>query len=173
SIGCSTGQEPYSIAMAAHEYVQANCFISKIKIEDFNILGIDISSDVLLKAESAQYNDIEIKRGISDERKVKYFNKEGNDWIIKEKIRDIVEFRKINIVKSFMMLEGFHIIFCRNILIYFDRETKQNILKQLLNILTDKGILIIGASENLFCLSDNFESRSFGSTLFFEKKMEA
>jgi chemotaxis protein methyltransferase CheR len=146
SAASSTGQEPYTIAMLIDEYVKRNP--GGASMDDFEIIATDISPKVLSKAIAGSYNDMEISRGLSGERREKYFVKSENSWVIKDELRAIVEFRRMNLTEPFTRLGGVDVIFCRNVLIYFDEETKSRIFSQFSEMLSDTGFLILGAVEN-------------------------
>ncbi|OQY55630.1 MAG: hypothetical protein B6245_19550 [Desulfobacteraceae bacterium 4572_88] len=169
SAGSSTGQEPYSLAMLIQEFTEANSHFL-ISRGDFGILATDISSRVLAKAMAGEYKEAEIKRGLSPERVATYFKKEKKDWLINSSIRSMIEFRQINLIRPFTIVGGMDVIFCRNVLIYFDNEIKTNILKQFYNMLSSDGILILGATENVYAITDKFESVRYGDTLLYQKK---
>ncbi|MDM8550984.1 protein-glutamate O-methyltransferase CheR [Desulfobacterales bacterium HSG2] len=168
SAGSSSGQESYSLAMLIQEYAAANRHLS-ISEEDFGILATDISSKVLSRAMTGEYSEAEIKRGLSPDRSAKYFKKAGQRWTINSSIRSMVEFRQINLVRPFGMLGGFDVIFCRNVLIYFDNSTKTRVIDQFFNMLSQEGILILGATENVYGISDRFDSVHHGPTLLYRK----
>lgn len=165
----STGEEPYSLAILIYEYVKANQF-SGIALEDFRILATDISTEILAKAISGEYNGIAINRGLTNENKEKYFEERGKFWGIKDFIRSMVEFRQINLINPFKMLGGFDIIFCRNVLIYFDIETKSRIFDQFYDMLADDGYLILGSTESTYGMTNAFDSVKFGNTIVYQKK---
>jgi len=150
----STGQEPYSVAMLIHEFASQKG--RGVVTDDFEIIATDISPKVLAQAISGTYNDMEIKRGLSDERREKYFKKEGGSWVIDGGLRDMVEFRRINLAEPFTRLGGVDVIFCRNVLIYFNEETKQRIFEQFHQMLSDSGYLILGAMENAAQIPGHF-----------------
>lgn len=169
SCACSTGQEPYSLSMILYEYVQFNKS-QGLEFDDFSILATDISSKVLAKAMAGEYTDSEMSRGISQNYKNFYFDENNKQWSVKQFLRKIIEFRTVNLIESFSYLGSFDIIFCRNILIYFDDATKKRILDQFHSLLAPEGILLLGATENIYTLSDKFESRHVGETVIYLKK---
>ena len=168
SAGSSTGQEPYSLAMLIHEYATANRHLSILK-EDFGLLATDISSAALSKAMSGEYTEMETKRGLSPDRMVKYFVKDGNQWVLNGWIRIMVEFRQVNLIRPFTMLGSFDVILCRNVLIYFDNMTKTRTLDQFYDMLSEGGFLLLGSTENLYAISDKYESLHHGDTLIYRK----
>ena len=166
-VASSTGQEPYSIAMLIHEYCEL--MKSDLKFDDFSILATDINSEVLAKAVQGKYNQFEIQRGLDSVRMNKYFRKQNNDWIISSELQTIIEFKKLNLATSFLFLGGFDVIFCRNVLIYFDDKTKSRILNEISQLLSQEGSLILGASENIYGLCDKFNSINVENSIVFKK----
>jgi chemotaxis protein methyltransferase CheR len=170
SIGASTGQEPYSLAMLIHEFAEHKPHLN-VCGEDFSILGIDISKRALEKAISGTYAGMDIERGLTIERISKYFKQVDGQWKLDNSIRNIVRFLHLNITEA-SSLSGlvFDVIFCRNIMIYFDDETKTRLLDKIYRILADQGFLILGAMENIYGLTDKFEPIPGGSTILYRKK---
>jgi len=171
SAGASTGQEPYSLAMLISEYAQANSHLG-ISKDDFGLLATDISSEALSKAVVGEYTRMEIERGLSADRVEKYFTKEGTRWVIKGPMRNMVDFRQVNLIKSFTMLGGFDVILCRNVLIYFDSATKARMIQQFYDMLSSGGFLFLGVTESLHSIperTDGFESAHYGDTRLYKK----
>lgn len=169
-IGASSGQEPYTISMLIHEFVKANRHLD-IQPQDFNILATDISVNVLSKAIAGEYTDADIQRGLSQERLAMFFTKTGNQWRIIDSVREIVRFFPLNIIEPYILAGmKFDIIFCRNVLIYFDDKTKTSVFNTLYNLLTDLGYLFLGVMENIYMLTDKFESQQVGNTVLYRKK---
>lgn len=168
SAASSTGQEAYSLAMLIHEYTRAKAHTGLSK-DDFAILATDISAEVLAQAITAEYTGLDVSRGLPPAYRAKYFRAEGNVWCLTDSVKSMVEFRKLNLMKSFSFLEGFDVIFCRNVLIYFDEEAKRRILEQFHQLLTDEGTLFLGASENVYAVSDRFESLHYGESFVYRK----
>lgn len=164
SAAASTGQEAYSLAMLIHEYVKANAY-KGVALDDFDILATDISSSVLAQAVAGRYSDMEVARGLSLERRNKYFSKTDSGWAVNNELQSIVEFRRINITEPFATLGGFDVIFCRNILIYFDDDTKRKIMRQMHQMLSPEGYLMLGACENVQGMGVDFESINHKSTI--------
>lgn len=164
----SYGQEPYSLAMQIYEYVERSRG-KGIDTGDFSILATDISPQALSKAISGEYSELEMARGLDDKRRKKYFEKKGSMWGVHDWIQTMVEFRMINLTTPFTMLGGFDVIFCRNVLIYFDNETKERILKQFYTMLADDGLLFLGSTENLYGLDVTFKSHKYGKTLCYKR----
>ena len=144
SAGCSTGQEPYDIAMIIDEY-----FGAKKSMWDTTILATDISMNVLSKADQGIYAAEDLK-DVSAEWKAKYFDKiDNNQYKIKEKIRKEVVFRSLNLMEPFQFKKPFDLIFCRNVMIYFNAETKEKLIRKFYNTTADGGFLFIGHSESV------------------------
>ena len=168
SAACSTGQEAYSLAMAIHDGV-AYGGRGDIGADDFGILASDISSRVLAKAMLGRYNALEVARGLSPELRNRYMAAEQGEYVIQEKIRQMVEFRTVNLQEPFTHVGAFDIIFCRNILIYFSEMAKQQILRQMLQMLSPGGVLMLGSAENMYGLDLGYVSESYGSTVYYRK----
>lgn len=144
----STGQEPYSLAMLLDE---AAARLSGWKLE---IVATDISTDVLSKAKAGLYNQFEVQRGLPIQLLLKHFTQVGDQWQISERIRSKVDYRPLNLIKDFAHLGAFDIIYCRNVLIYFDGPMKSNVLKRVANAMAPDGCLILGAAETVLGLTD-------------------
>jgi chemotaxis protein methyltransferase CheR len=169
SAGSSTGQEPYTIAMLIYEFVEKNKH-EGFSIDNFVIAASDISTRALNKAKNATYYDAEINRGLSSERKNKYFKQVDKLWQLEKHIRNMVTFYQLNFMDSLARMGSFDMIFCRNVLIYFDQNTKKTVIRQFHRMLADSGLLILGAMENAHNESDMFKPIRYGSTLLYEKK---
>lgn len=146
----STGQEPYSIAMCLKEMAQA---LSGWRIE---IVATDLSHEVLEKSKSGIYSQFEVQRGLAIQLLVKYFTQVGELWQISPEIRGMVQHRQLNLLQDFSHLGKFDVIFCRNVLIYFDQETKVLIFERLAKALEPDGVLLLGAAESVVGISDAF-----------------
>ena len=159
SAASSFGQEAYSLAMCIMEYLKERNTIPYINHMNFQIIATDISREVIARAREGRYNQIEMARGLSEERRGRFFRKNGADWHIDHSVRKMVDFQQINLIKPFTSLGYFDIIFCRNVLIYFDDKTKSFILDQFHQMIPAHGHLVLGAMENTYNLSTKFESR--------------
>ncbi len=168
SAGASTGQEPYSLAMLIYEFASANRRLG-IASQDFRLIATDISSETLKRAKNGEYSQLEVQRGLSQDRIAKFFKQEGNRWTVRRSIRDLVEFRQLNLDKPFIMLGEFDLILCRNVLIYFDINKIIRVLEQFYEILADNGFLVLGVSENLHGITDKFVPVQFGRTRIYQK----
>jgi chemotaxis protein methyltransferase CheR len=167
----STGQEPYSLAMILSDFVEANKQYG-VSLDDFSILASDISPRVLARAVTGEFTDLEVDRGLTPNNKGRFFSKVGATWQIKPFLQRVVEFRRINLAESFSNLGAFDVIFCRNVLIYFDDITKKKIFSQFSKILCSNGLLALGVTENLYGLSDEYESIRFGNSIFYQTKVK-
>ncbi len=148
---CSTGQEPYSLAMLLKEEA------AKMAGWRVEIMATDISNEVLEKAKAGLYSQFEVQRGLPIQLLIKYFQQMGEMWQIDSSIRAMVKFQKVNLLDNLNMMGGFDVIFCRNVLIYFDHETKGKVLSQMHNILADDGALFLGGAETVLGICDDFK----------------
>ena len=151
SAAASSGQEAYSLAIILKE--QAN----RLRGWNTSILGTDISTDILKRAKEGIYTQFEVQRGLPINHLVRYFKKIGERWQINDDLRDMVEFKHLNLLDTFSGLGKFDVIFCRNVLIYFDRETKTKVLDSIANHLEPDGYLYLGGAETILGISDRFE----------------
>ena len=155
SAAASTGQEAYSLAMLLLEEA----------LSDWNIqiLGTDFSSQVLERARSGKFQQIEVNRGLPATLLVKYFRRSGVDWQLSEPVRRMARFETIDLRKSMRALGPFDLVFCRNVLIYFDAGTRKEILKELHGTLFRGGWLLLGGAETAFGVEEWFERQTVGS----------
>jgi len=172
SVAASTGQEPYSIAMIIADMVSSKG-MGLTTMEDFGILGTDISSKVLAKAMEGKYGPLEVARGLTFEMRKKYFLQDGEYYIVNNQLRNIVEFKAFNIQDPFTQIGSFDVIFCRNILIYFTDDAKRKILAQLYQTLAPGGYLLLGSAENMYNLNDEFTTERYGATTVYRKAANA
>ena len=146
----STGQEPYSLAMA----IKAIPALSGFRIE---IVATDISGEVLERAKNGIYTQFEVQRGLPIQLLVKYFSQSGEQWQITPELRGMVQFRTLNLLNDFSPLGAFDLVFCRNVLIYFDQPTKSGVLDRLAKQTAADGYLILGAAETVVGLTEAFK----------------
>ena len=146
----STGQEPYSLAMALKEMGAA---IEGWRIE---IVATDLSTEVLEKARIGLYSQFEVQRGLPIQLLVKYFTQVGEAWQVAPDIRAMVHYRQLNLLSDFSHLGQFDVVFCRNVLIYFDQATKSAVLDRVARNTERDGYLLLGAAETVVGLSDSF-----------------
>jgi chemotaxis protein methyltransferase CheR len=147
----STGQEPYSLAMCLKEMSAA---LAGWRVE---IIATDLSQEVLEKSKSGIYSQFEVQRGLPIQLLVKYFKQNGELWQINADIRAMVQHRQLNLLHDFSQLGVFDVIFCRNVLIYFDQDTKINIFGRLAKMMEADGFLVLGAAETVVGLTDVFK----------------
>ena len=147
----STGQEPYSLAMCVKEMKEK---LGGWRVE---ILATDLSMEVLEKAKAGVYSQFEVQRGLPIQMLVKYFVQVGDTWQIAPDIRAMVQYRPLNLLADFTILGRFDVIFCRNVLIYFDQETKTGVLNRIGRLLDPDGYLVLGAAETVVGLTDAFK----------------
>jgi len=146
----STGQEPYSLAMIIKE--------KSLLLKDwkFEIIGTDLSNEVLDRAKAGLYSQFEVQRGLPVQMLVKYYIKEGDQFRLKDDIRQMVQYRPANLLDAFSGFGNFDIIFCRNVLIYFDEATKRQVLDRMAQLLPDDGYLLLGAAESVVGVTTTF-----------------
>ena len=147
----STGQEPYSLAMSLKEM---GAVLAGWRVE---IIATDLSNEVLEKSKSGVYSQFEVQRGLPIQLLVKYFRQNGELWQISPELRAMVQHRQLNLLHDFSQLGAFDVIFCRNVLIYFDQDTKINIFGRLAKTMEADGFLVLGAAETVVGLTDVFK----------------
>lgn len=147
----STGQEPYSIAMILRDT------FPQLRNWKVSILATDISTQVLARARSGRYSQLEVNRGLPAPLMVKYFTKDGTEWVLKDDIRQMVEFRELNLAERWIGLPQFDVVFMRNVLIYFDIQTKKDILAKIRQVMRPDGWFFLGNAETTMALDENFE----------------
>ncbi len=147
----STGQEPYSLAMLLKDM--------KVKLAGWRIeiVGTDLSVEVLEKAKAGIYSQFEVQRGLPIQMLVKYFAQVGDTWQIAPEIRAMVAYRPLNLLADFSSLGAFDLVFCRNVLIYFDQDLKIDVLNRLARVVDPEGFLVLGAAETVVGLTDAFK----------------
>ena len=146
----STGQEPYSLAMCVSEMQD------RLPGWHVEILGTDLSTEVLEKARAGSYSQFEVQRGLPITLLLKYFTQVEERWELSAQIRDMVQYRPLNLLESFSHLGLFDVVFCRNVLIYFDQETKASVLDRIARSTAPDGYLVLGAAETVVGLTDSF-----------------
>ena len=168
SAGTSSGQEAYSLAMLAREYGAASG-TGSARPASFSILASDISRAAMRVARVAEYDAREIARGVSSSRIAQFFRSDSTRFRLIPSVRDLVDFRQVNLCHSFVGLGSFDLICCRNVLIYFDAATRQRICQQFHAILRENGWLLLGTAENLYGIATNFESVRLGEAQLYRK----
>ena len=161
SAACSTGQEVYSIAITLMEE------IPNINNYDISILGVDIADEVVAKASYGKYGKFEVERGMSPALLSKYFNPVDGGWRVKDQLRVMANFKKVNLLDTFSNIGYFDIIFCRNVAIYFKYNDKVKLFKRLARILEPDGSLIVGGSESLSGVAPDFQVNHYLKGIYY------
>jgi chemotaxis protein methyltransferase CheR len=147
----STGQEPYSLAMILREMAMQ---LAGWRTE---IIATDLSNEVLEKARAGLYSQFEVQRGLPIQMLMKYFTQAGETWQISPEIKAMVQYRPLNLLADFSHLGRFDVVFCRNVLIYFDQPTKIGVLERLARLTEQDGYLALGAAETVVGLTEAFK----------------
>ena len=147
----STGQEPYTMAMTLCESIPR---LSEWKL---TFIATDISAEMIARSRAGKYNQIEINRGLPAPLMVKYFEKQGLEWQIKEPLRKMIDFKEMNLTTAWPLFPQMDIVFLRNVLIYFDTDTKRAILGRMRQVLKPDGYLFLGCAESTLSLDDSYE----------------
>jgi chemotaxis protein methyltransferase CheR len=147
---CSSGQEPYSVAMILEE---ERALLAGWSVE---LIGTDLSTEMVERSRGGLYSHFEAQRGLPIQMLAKYFDKEDQGWRVKAPLRERVKFRTLNLLENFAALGTFDIIFCRNVLIYFELPTKRNILDRMSRQMSEPGVLFLGGAETVIGVSEKF-----------------
>jgi chemotaxis protein methyltransferase CheR len=167
-VAVSTGQEAYSVTMAAADFLAARSAPGLI-LDDFPILASDVSSKALATAREGRYSSAELDRGLTADQRARFLRPENDAWIVDASLRRMVEFRRLNLVQPLPDLGTFDLILCRNLLIYLDDAARRRLCHGLHLALNPRGILIIGAAESLFGVTDVFATERIGKTSVYRK----
>lgn len=146
----SSGQEPYSLAMLLQDWLTARPGWQA------RITATDINEDVLVKARAGRYSQLEVNRGMPASMLVRHFDRVGTEWQVKEPLRRMVDYRQMNLAVPFPPVAQYDVVFCRNVLIYFDTMTKKAILERIRRVLKPDGYLFLGGAETTLNLDDAF-----------------
>lgn len=160
----STGQEPYSVMM-----MLADHFPDLLKWE-LKFIATDLNVEVLARARAGRYNQLEVNRGLPASMLVKHFTRQSSEWEIKEDLRRRVDFRELNLIGAWPWMPPLDVVFLRNVLIYFDVETKKSILAKIRRLLRPGGYLLLGGAETTFNIDDNFERVALEKTTCYRLK---
>jgi chemotaxis protein methyltransferase CheR len=147
---CSSGQEPYSLSMILKDKE------AQLKGWRFEIVATDLSDEILDQARKATYSQFEVQRGLPIQYLMKYFTQVGETWQLKDDIKSMVKFSTFNLLEDMGRIGTFDVIFCRNVLIYFDEKTKGNILGRMEKQLEKDGFLLLGGAETVLGITDKF-----------------
>ncbi len=168
SAASSTGQEAYSISMVLQEFQMRNPGMLTMPVE---IIGTDISKTVLDVAQAADYDELSLARGLSEERRRMFFTDKGQGrWQVNDKVRALARFTELNLLKKYSLLGKFDLIFCRNVLIYFSAELKTDILNKMAEIINPGGYMILGGSESPTGYTHAFEMARFEKGVVYRVK---
>jgi chemotaxis protein methyltransferase CheR len=151
SAACSSGQEPYSLAMVLSDEA------ARLQGWKIDVLGTDISKAMVERARAGSYSQFEVQRGVPPALLKKYFVADGERWQVAPALKQMLRFREFNLLDDAAPLGQFDVVFCRNVLIYFDQPTKAQILAQIARRMPADGLLYLGGSETVFGISDQFE----------------
>jgi chemotaxis protein methyltransferase CheR len=167
SVGCSTGEEPYSIAMAVNEWLGSQQAFTRNQV---SVVAMDISGEALAAAKRAVYPESRLRERVPDQYRESYFRQNRAGWMVREDIRAMVLFNELNLAEPFEHLGCFDVIFCRNVIIYFSLDLKKRIVEQFYRMLQPGGVLFMGASENLYNISSTFQTRYQEQTIYYVKE---
>jgi len=164
SAACSSGQEPYSISMIVEEYRRE---YPKHPLPGVNIVATDISPTILKAAKEGVYDDIALARGLTSDRRARFFDEQMGKAQVKEFVRKQVTFQQLNLILSTPAIGKFKVVFCRNVLIYFSDKNKTVILERMANMIEPGGYLFLGGSESISRYTTKFEvARYYGGMVF-------
>ncbi len=161
---CSTGQEPYSVAMVLDDYKLA------AKGWSVDLIATDISTAAIARAQEGVYSPFEVQRGLPIRRLVTHFSQDGDNWRASESLRQLVTFRNFNLLDSYGWLDDIDIIFCRNLLIYFNSKTKIQVLEKMHETLSQDGALVLGPQESMVGLTQGFHQGHDLPGFFFKQR---
>jgi len=164
SAACSSGQEPYSVAMVLRDHLPA------LNGWNLGLLATDISREMIARARAGSYSQFEVNRGLPANLLVKYFLQNRAAWEIDPGIRRMVDFQELNLIQAWPTLPRMDVVLMRNVLIYLDLETKKTILSRMARVLAPDGYLVLGGAETTTGLNDSFESVSLGGGMCFRLK---
>jgi chemotaxis protein methyltransferase CheR len=162
---CSTGQEPYSIAITVREFAQRNGITDLSPVE---ITATDISPTVLFLAKAGRYDQIAISRGLPDTIRERYFTQDGRTWKLDAAVKKMVTFQQFNLQDSFAAFNRFDIVFCRYVIIYFSDTFKQDLFKRFRRLLTPSGYLFLGASESLSMFNEGYILQTHNGHIYYQ-----
>lgn len=161
---CSSGQEPYSIALTLREHFPT------LRSWNIQIVSSDISPTMLERTKQGEYSQLEVNRGMPIKLLVKHFKKVGTHWQAKDDLRRLVDVRAINLIEPWPRLPQMDLIFLRNVLIYFDLKTKQQILANMRRLMKPDAYLFLGGAETTLNVDNAFERKRFNRTVCYQKK---
>jgi chemotaxis protein methyltransferase CheR len=157
----SSGQEPYSLAMLIREH------FPQLAGWSVRIIATDLSPSMIDRARGGRYSQLEMNRGLPAAYLVKYFERVGAEWLVKSQLRSMVEYKLLNLAEPWPTMPALDMLFIRNVLIYFDRDTKRSILGNARKVLRSDGTLVLGSSETTFNIDDGWASRTIGKAILY------
>ncbi|MDH5671897.1 MAG: protein-glutamate O-methyltransferase CheR [Myxococcales bacterium] len=160
----STGQEPYSVLMTL-----ANC-IKGLDRRSVQMLCTDIDTQVLARAQEGLYSQLEVNRGLPARMLVKYFDKNGAQWQVKQQLRELIDFRQMNLASAWPAIPRMDLVLIRNVLIYFDTATKKTILRRVRGVMDHEGYFFLGGSETTLGIDDDYQLTRFERAVAYRKK---
>lgn len=163
---CSSGQEPYSVLITLLEY------FSELENWNINYFATDFSAEMVERTEAGVYADLEVKRGLSEVLKLKYFDKIDKGWRAKPMLRSMLQVRRLNLIEHWS-LPPIDLVMMRNVLIYFDNEVKKDILQRVHKTLTNDGYLMLGAAETTISIDSSYSVEDAGSARCYRPKQES
>ncbi len=157
----SSGQEPYSIAMTLHE--------SFPSLRDWNVTieATDISEEMVARTQAGEYSQLEVNRGLQVKKLVRYFDRNGTSWIAKPELRNWIKTKQLNLTNNWGFLQKFDIVFIRNVLIYFDKKDKIDILQKVARTMNPGGYLFIGSAEMIIGMDLPFEKEASDDSIYY------
>jgi chemotaxis protein methyltransferase CheR len=162
SSACSTGQEIYSIAIIIKE------LLGNTSEHRISLMGTDLSDDAVAQASAGLYNKFEIERGLPRDKLVRYFTPAGGNWKIKDEIRAMATFRRMNLMGAFVGLGKFDIVFCRNVAIYFTLQDRKKLFNKIADVLAPDGYLVIGSTESLTGICPRFVPKRHLRSVYYQ-----
>jgi chemotaxis protein methyltransferase CheR len=167
SAACSNGQEPYSLAMLLREH------FPQLLSWDVKLLATDLSRFSIERARAGVYSQIEVNRGLPAALLVQYFRRDNVEWRIREDLRRAVQFRELNLAMPWPPLPAMDLILVRNVLLYFDQDTRNHVIRNLARALKPDGYLLLGGGETTITIGEAFEPVPFGRTMFYRRSAAA
>ncbi|MDD5674978.1 MAG: protein-glutamate O-methyltransferase CheR [Chitinivibrionales bacterium] len=167
---CSTGQEPYSVALTLREFARKN---PGSPLQNAELIATDISPSVLFLAIAGRFDQIAMSRGMPPEIRDRYFTSSGKVWVLNDAVRKMVTFKKLNLQDDFLSLGKFDLVFCRNVMIYFSDTFKRDLFKRIAALTQPGGVLFLGASESAVPYTDQFTMISENRHLYYKLRKEA
>lgn len=164
SAACSTGQEPYSIAMLLRDA------FPELKAWNVRIMATDLSSAAVERTAQGRYRQLEVNRGLPVSCLVKHFERDGTEWRIRPDLRTLIDARQLNLLDVWPSMPMVDVLMLRNVLIYFDVETKKRILSRVRRVLAPDGVMFLGGAETTLNIDDHFDRASYGNAVAYRLK---